>query len=426
MQNVKLNDKSPYVQYVRLALKRMGYDSDETNDTFDNALYDEIIRLQTLNGLTADGEVGESTWNILLPYLKGYTTEPIRQSTTYSSLAKKYETTVSAIRTANPTYNENSLQIGQRIVIPFSFPLVPTNVLYTYDLSELLIEGLNARYPFIISGSAGKSVMGKNISFMTLGTGNTPVFYNASHHANEWITTPVLFKFTEDYADAYANKGTIFDISAERLFINKRLSIIPLVNPDGVDLVNGAVPRDSSFYTEAVGISQRYPQIPFPSGWKANISGTDLNLNYPAGWENAKEIKFNQGYTTPAPRDFVGTTPLSAPESRSLYDYTQKNNFALTLSYHTQGEVIYWKYLDFNPPRSFEIGEELSRVSGYNLEITPSESGYAGYKDWFIYFYNRPGYTVEVGTGENPLPLTQFSEIYSDNLPLLTTALNIA
>ena len=104
MQNVKLNDKSPYVQYVRLALKRMGYDSDETNDTFDNALYDEIIRLQTLNGLTADGEVGESTWNILLPYLKGYTTEPIRQSTTYSSLAKKYETTVSAIRTANPTY----------------------------------------------------------------------------------------------------------------------------------------------------------------------------------------------------------------------------------------------------------------------------------------------------------------------------------
>ena len=122
----------------------------------------------------------------------------------------------------------------------------------------------------------------------------------------------------------------------------------------------------------------------------------------------------------------MGTTPLGAPESRSLYDYTQKNNFALTLSYHTQGEVIYWKYLDFNPPRSFEIGEELSRVSGYNLEITPSESGYAGYKDWFIYFYNRPGYTVEVGTGENPLPLTQFSEIYSDNLPLLTTALNIA
>ena len=268
--------------------------------------------------------------------------------------------------------------------------------------------------------------MGKNISFMTLGNGNTPVFYNASHHANEWITTPLLFKFTEDYADAYANKENILDFSSERLFINKRLSIIPLVNPDGVDLVNEAIPKDSSYYNEALEISRGYPNIPFPSGWKANILGTDLNLNYPAGWENATEITYATGYTTPAPRDFVGAFPLSAPESKSLYDFSQKNNFALTLSYHTQGEVIYWKYLDYNPPRALEIGKELSKVSGYNLEITPSESGYAGYKDWFIYFYNRPGYTVEVGLGENPLPLTQFDKIYSDNLPLLLTALDLA
>lgn len=26
-----------------------------------------------------------------------------------------------------------------------------------------------------------------------------------------------------------------------------------------------------------------------------------------------------------------------------------KHNFALTLSYHSQGEIIYWKYLDFEP-----------------------------------------------------------------------------
>lgn len=426
MQNIKLNDKNPYVQYARLALKRMGYDTDETNDSFDNSLYDEIVSFQTLNGLTADGEINDSTWNLLLPYLKGYVTEPIRSSTTYSMLANKYNTTVEAIRTANPFYNENSLQIGQRIVIPLGFPIVPTNVYYTYDLSEILIEGLTARYPFIVSGSAGQSVMGKNISFMTIGVGKTPVFYNASHHANEWITTPVLFKFAEDYSSAYASKGTVFDIPAERLYTSKRLSVIPLVNPDGVDLVNGAIPENSPFYEEAVKISERYPQIPFPSGWKANISGTDLNLNYPAGWENAKEIKFAQGFTTPAPRDFVGTAPLSAPESDSVYRHTLKNSFNLTLSYHTQGEVIYWKYLDYNPPRSFEIGKKLSEVSGYQLEITPSQSGYAGYKDWFIFFYNRPGYTVEVGLGENPLPLTQFEKIYSDNFPLLVTALDMA
>lgn len=65
------------------------------------------------------------------------------------------------------------------------------------------------------------------------------------------------------------------------------------------------------------------------------------------------------------------------------------------------------------------IGEQFARVSGYSLETTPSESGYAGYKDWFIQDYNRPGYTIEVGLGNNPLPISQFSKIYNDNLGIL-------
>ena len=34
--------------------------------------------------------------------------------------------------------------------------------------------------------------------------------------------------------------------------------------------------------------------------------------------------------------------------------------------------------------------------------------------------YNRPGYTVEVGLGTNPLPISQFDKIYADNLGILT------
>ena len=40
-------------------------------------------------------------------------------------------------------------------------------------------------------------------------------------------------------------------------------------------------------------------------------------------------------------------------------------------------------------------------------------------KDWFIQTYRRPGFTIEVGTGENPLPLSQFEEIYTASLPIL-------
>ena len=54
-----------------------------------------------------------------------------------------------------------------------------------------------------------------------------------------------------------------------------------------------------------------------------------------------------------------------------------------------------------------------------SLEETPSASGYAGYKDWFILEYDKPGYTIEAGLGTNPLPMSQFEKIYRDNIGIL-------
>ena len=109
-----------------------------------------------------------------------------------------------------------------------------------------------------------------------------------------------------------------------------------------------------------------------------------------------------------------------------MYNFTLVHDFVLTLSYHTQGEVIYWKYLNYLPPRSEEIGNALANASGYTLETTPYASGFAGYKDWYISYFNLPGYTVEAGMGENPLPISEFQNIYPPNRSLITTALNMA
>lgn len=49
----------------------------------------------------------------------------------------------------------------------------------------------------------------------------------------------------------------------------------------------------------------------------------------------------------------------------------------------------------------------------------PFASSFAGYKDWFLQEYRRPGYTIEAGIGNNPLPISQFNEIYNDNLGIL-------
>ena len=149
----------------------------------------------------------------------------------------------------------------------------------------------------------------------------------------------------------------------------------------------------------------------------------DLNLQFPAGWQNAKRIKYSQGYVRPSPRDFVGFGPLTEPESLAVYNFTMQHKFRLILAYHSQGKTIYWQYQNYNPEGSFEIGEKFSNVSGYTLEETPYNSSFAGYKDWFIQNYNRPGYTIEVGDGENPLPISQFEQIYNDNIGILTLGL---
>ncbi len=297
--------------------------------------------------------------------------------------------------------------------------IVSTNVPYNSTLLSIEIYELLKAYPFLNMQIIGKSVLGKPIYVLKLGKGKKHVFYSASIHANEWITTPVLMKFIEDFCIAYTNNQNIYGYSAKNIFNNTSIYIMPMCNPDGVDLVTGNLSSNSLEYINARKIANDFPSILFPDGWKANINGVDLNLQFPALWEKAKEIKYAQGFNKPAPRDFVGFGPLTEPESLAIYNFTLSHNFYLILTYHSQGKVIYWKFQDYNPPRSLEIGRRLSEASGYSLEDTPINSSYAGLKDWFIQNYNKPGYTIEVGIDENPLPISQFDEIYNDNIGIL-------
>ena len=300
--------------------------------------------------------------------------------------------------------------------------IVKTDVPQTSELCDRTILELVKTYPFLRTELLTETAFGRKIRTLVIGTGKRKVIYSAAHHANEWITTPVLLKFAEELAEAIQNGTDIFGVDAKMLAEAVTIYMVPMIDPDGVDLVTGAIKPGEGQYETARTMAEFYPRIPFPEGWKANLLGVDLNLQYPAGWLQAREIKFSQGYTRPGPRDYVGRAPLSQRESRALAGYTEYIDPDLILAYHAQGKEIYWQFDDIEVPGAEELGQRLAQVSGYTLTEPAEVSSYAGYKDWFIKMFRKPGYTIEVGSGENPLPLEQFDEIYRDNLGILVTA----
>ena len=301
-------------------------------------------------------------------------------------------------------------------------PIVNTAVPITAQSCDEMILKIVETYPFCRTELLTSTAFQRPIRTLVVGNGPRKVIYTAAHHANEWITSLVLLKFAEELAEVIQSGGELFGQKAERIRQAVTIYMVPMVDPDGVDLVTGAIEPGDIQYALAQRISQDYPSIPFPNGWKANLLGTDLNLNYPAGWLMAREIKFSQGSVRPAPRDYVGRAPLNQLETQALAAYTEVIDPALVLAYHSQGKEIYWQFMNYEIPGAEELGQLMAQVSGYMLAETPYASSFAGYKDWFIQQFRRPGYTIEVGTGENPLPLEQFDEIYRDNLGILVVA----
>ncbi|WP_100331561.1 M14 family metallopeptidase [Bacillus xiapuensis] len=273
-----------------------------------------------------------------------------------------------------------------------------------YDFRELSddIEELSRLYSFIQTEEIGRSVEGRPIWEIRIGEGTKKLHFNGSFHANEWITSSVLVSFIKEYAQALASGSSIGWVLAKKLWSEASLSVVPMVNPDGVELViNGPSAANEQQVKAINGEVEQF------DGWKANIRGVDLNNQFPANWDIEKERKEPK---SPAPRDYPGERPLSEPEAIAMAKLQQREQFDLMAAFHTQGAEFYWGYEGNEPEESRLLAEIFERVSGY--QAVRFIDSHAGYKDWFIQEFQRPGFTIELGKGCNPLPLTQLEEIY--------------
>jgi hypothetical protein len=144
--------------------------------------------------------------------------------------------------------------------------------------------------------------------------------------------------------------------------------------------------------------------------WKANGRGVDLNSNFDSGWN------IDPNYKKPGPYYYAGPHPFSEPESIALRDLTIAQDFALTISYHSSGEMLYWyNHTGAGNKQSRFIADQIRLLNGYSVLSASVQAPSGGYRDWFAEKFARPGITMEMGTGYCPLPQSQFYEYWQDN-----------
>jgi len=292
----------------------------------------------------------------------------------------------------------------------------PADANYGPEQLKADLEALTRQHPFVVAGSIGSSALGRSIPFFRLGTGPFRWHFNGACHANEWITSLLLMKFAKDYAASYASGASFWGKSANVLFARCSLWIVPMLNPDGVELVQEGITEEHPFYSELLQWNRGSGRF---HRWKANARGVDLNDQFPAFWEEERDRRAMPG---PGPRDYSGKKPLSEPEAAALAEFTEQHDFHAVLSLHTQGEEIYWNYRGGEPKESREWADRMAKAAGYRSVYL--EGSDAGYKDWFIDRFGRPGFTVEAGWGHNPLPAETAEELYDDIARLLAEALD--
>lgn len=341
----------------------------------------------------------------------------IQQGDTLYDIGRRFKIALDDLLRANSGLDPSRLRVGTLIVLPPSRGMDVVAPAFPYGYTELQEDMalLKQRYPFLQTENIGESVMGKPILAARLGNGTTRLHVNASIHANEWITAAVLMKLLEDCCQAYATGRQLRGRPVGELLEITSLWVVPMLNPDGVELVQEGITPQHPFYRQLLQMNNDSYNF---SGWKANIHGVDLNDQFPAHWEEEKE---RRGTAGPGPRDYPGDAPLTEPEAIALVDYTRKNDFHMVIALHTQGQEIYYTYRDLEPPESQAWADRFAQVSLYRP--VPNVESDAGYKDWFIQDYRRPGFTIEAGSGVNPLPVSQFPEIYRQVSEIVLEAL---
>ncbi|MBN1861778.1 MAG: immune inhibitor A [Candidatus Thermoplasmatota archaeon] len=251
--------------------------------------------------------------------------------------------------------------------VPYSIVIPDMNAYHSelmgsyHTLAEVesMLQTIASSYPSITSlTTIGTTYEGRSIKCLEISDnpgvdeGEPGVFFMGLHHAREWPTVEISLHVAKNLTSLYGSNSTITN-----LVNNRRIWIIPVVNPDGY------------YYCHDLGNDWRKNRKPYPGG-----IGVDLNRNY-AGASNGDPwgswgSSFD-GSTTHDPGEevYCGPYPFSELETQAIRDIFLHNDISACISWHTYSELVMWPWgytPSYAPDRTYlmQIGQQIaSRIT---------------------------------------------------------------
>ncbi len=285
-------------------------------------------------------------------------------------------------------------------------------------IREAYIGGLLMENAFLSRETIGESRCARPVDLLRIGNRKKQVLLAGGFHGMEWLTCAVLLRFADDICNSVRTGSVLCGIRIGTFLNLRGVAIMPCINPDGTEIQlhgAGAAGDYSALVTQAC--------LGDTSKWQANAAGIDINHNFDADWDALHELERKNGISAPAPTRYGGDYPESEPESRCIASYCRAGNITHAIALHSQGEEIYWSFGDYREKEALRMAQAMSAVSGYKLGEAEGLAQGGGFKDWFEQKFHRPAFTIEIGKGMNPLPISDLDSIYEKIREMLVLSL---
>lgn len=290
---------------------------------------------------------------------------------------------------------------------------------YTYQEMQVDLNSLKATYPKMQMDVLGNTIDGRQIYHVVVGNPSAPhkILVHGGIHAREYISSQLVMREIVALLEMQQNNLLYHGQSVATLLQNTCIHFVPMVNPDGITLVQGGIDALNTQAAKTMVMSmaaqdQVTDLATYLRKWKNNINGVNLNRNFDAFWQEA-----TPKVEHPSNMFYKGTGPESEVESKALANLCRQLRPDYTISYHTQGRVIYWYFGETGNYKA--KGQHLANVvhqnTGYTISDTWSQTDAAGFKDWAVQKLDIPSVTIELGRGTSPVDESQITQMWTEN-----------